>query len=148
MGLQVLFSLPLCGGAAVVGFVVGRFWFGLVIENLVFCGCVGFLWVLVCVSDSGFVLGWSVLLMGLWVLLVVGGFGFMGFVDVDALLVVDGFVGFAGGRWLVVASFLWVLLSWVVGFVGSILQFFLLLWIREREERRLRRGVTERTKDM
>ena len=57
----------------------------------------------------------------------VGGFGFMGFVDVDALLVVDGFVGFAGGRWLVVASFLWVLLSWVVGFVGSILQFFLLL---------------------
>ena len=34
----------------------------------------------------------------------VGGFGFMGFVDVDALLVVDGFVGFAGGRWLVVGG--------------------------------------------
>ena len=41
----------------------------------------------------------------------VGGFGFMGFVDVDALLVVDGFVGFAGGQWLVVTGFLWV--CWV-----------------------------------
>ena len=69
VGLQVLFSLPLCGGAAVVGFVVGRFWFGLVIENLVFCGCVRFLWVLVCVSSSRFVVGWLILLMGLWVLL-------------------------------------------------------------------------------
>ena len=106
---------------------MGRFWFGLVIENLVFGGCVGFLWVLVCVSGSGFILGWSVLLMGLWVLLVVGGSGFVGFVNAVALLVVDGFVGFAGGRWLVVASFLWVLLSRVVGFMGSILQFFLLL---------------------
>ena len=59
----------------VVNFVVGRFWFGLVIENLVFCECVGFLWVLVCVSGSRFVVGWSVLvlLMGLWVLLVVDG---------------------------------------------------------------------------
>ena len=111
----------------VVGFVVGRFWFGLVIENLVFGGCVGFLWVLVCVSGSGFILGWSVLLMGLWVLLVVGGSGFVGFVNAVALLVVDGFVGFAGGRWLVVTSLLWVLLSRVVGFMGSILQFFLLL---------------------
>ena len=45
----------------VVSFVVGRFWFGLVvIENLVFCECVGFLWVLVCVSGSRFVMGWSV----------------------------------------------------------------------------------------
>ena len=35
----------------------------------------------------------------------VRGFGFVGFVDVDALLVVDGFVGFAGGRWLVIAGF-------------------------------------------
>ena len=93
---------------------------------MIFCGCVGFLWVLVCVSSSGFVLGWSVLLMGLWVLLVVGGSGFVGFVNAIALLVVDGFVGFVGGRWLVVVGFLWVLLSWVVGFMGSV-QFFLLL---------------------
>ena len=41
----------------VVNFVVGRFWFGLVIENLVFCECVGFLWVLICVFGSGFVVG-------------------------------------------------------------------------------------------
>ena len=31
---------------------------------------------------------------------VLGGSGFVGFVDVVALLVVDGFVGFAGDRWL------------------------------------------------
>ena len=37
----------------------------------------------------------------------VGGSGFLGFVDVVALLVVDGFVGFAGGWWLLG---LWVLL--------------------------------------
>ena len=92
-----------------------------------FYGCVGFLWVLVCVSSSGFVLGWSVLLMGLWVLSVVGGFGFVGFVDAVALLVVDGFVGFAGDRWLVVAGFLWVFLDRVASFVGYVLQFFLLL---------------------
>ena len=67
------------------------------------------------------------MVLGLWVLLVVSGSGFVGFVDAVALLVVDGFVGFAGGRWLVVASFLWVLLSRVVGFMGSVLQFFLLL---------------------
>ena len=43
----------------------------------------------------------------------VGGSGFLGFVDVVALLVVDGLLGFAGvvgGRWLVVAGFLWILL--------------------------------------
>ena len=57
----------------VVGFVMGRFWFGLVIENLVFCGCVGFLCVLVCIFGFGFVMGYLVLLMGLWVLLVVSG---------------------------------------------------------------------------
>ena len=57
------------------------------------------MWVLVCVSGSGVVLGWSVLLMDLWVLLVVGGSRFMDFVDVVALLVVDGLLGFAGGRW-------------------------------------------------
>ena len=34
--------------------------------------------------------------------------GFVGFVDVVALLVVDGFVGFAGGWWL---QGLWVLLG-------------------------------------
>ena len=56
----------------------------------------------------------------------VGGSGFVGFVNAIALLVVDGFVGFVGGRWLVVVGFLWVLLSWVVGFMGSV-QFFLLL---------------------
>ena len=95
----------------VVGFVVGRFWLGLVMENLVFYGCVGFLGVLVSVFGSGFVLGWLVLLMDLWVLLVVGGSGFVGFVDAVALLVVDGFVGFAGGWWLVVTGFLWV--CWV-----------------------------------
>ena len=39
----------------------------------------------------------------------VGGSGFVGFVDVVVLLVVDGFVGFAGGRWL---QGLWVLLGW------------------------------------
>ena len=37
--------------------------------------------------------------MGLWVLLVASDFGFVGFVDVVALLVVDGLLGFAGGRW-------------------------------------------------
>ena len=37
--------------------------------------------------------------MGLWVLLVVGGSRFVSFVDVVALLVVDGSLGFAGGRW-------------------------------------------------
>lgn len=73
VGLQFLLSLPLYGGAMVVGFVMGRFWFGLVIENLVFCCYVGFLWVLDCVSGFGFVMGWSILLMGLWGLLVVGG---------------------------------------------------------------------------
>ena len=88
-----------------VGFVVGWFWFGLVIENLVFCGGVGFLWVLVCVSGSRFVVGWSILLMALWILLVVSGSRFVGFVDAVALLVVDGFVDFAGGWRLVVASF-------------------------------------------
>ena len=97
------------------------------IENLVFCGCVGFLWVLVCVSSFGFVLGWSVLLMGLWILLVVDGSGFVGFVDVVALLVVDGFVGFVGGWWLVVTDFLWV--CWVGSLALWILffNFFLLL---------------------
>ena len=75
-----------CGG----GFCSGSVWFGLVMENLVFCGCVEFLWVLVSVFGSGFVLGWSVLLMGLWVLLVVGG---------------SGFVGFVGGRWFWVCGF-------------------------------------------
>ena len=61
----------------VVGFVVGRFWFGLVMDNLVFCGCVVFLWVLVYVSGLGLLWGdrycrwvcgfcwWSVAL-GLW----------------------------------------------------------------------------------
>ena len=38
VGLRFLFYLPLCSGAVVVGFVVGRSWFGLVIENLVFGG--------------------------------------------------------------------------------------------------------------
>ena len=57
VGLQFLFSLPLCGGAVVMGFVVGRFWFGLVIENLIFCGCVGLLWVLVCIFGYGFIVG-------------------------------------------------------------------------------------------
>ena len=38
----------------------------------------------------------------------VGGSGFVGFVDVVVLLVVDGFVGFAGGWWL---QGLWVLLG-------------------------------------
>ena len=91
---------------------------------MVFCGCVGFLWVLVCVFGCRFVVGWSVLvlLMGLWVLLEVGGFGFMGFVDVVALLVVEGLLGFACGRW---SQGLWVLLGQVVGFVGFVLQFFL-----------------------
>ena len=69
-----------------------------------YSGCVGFLWVLVCVSGSGFVVGWSVLLMGLWF-----------------LLVIDGFVGFVSGWWLVVAGFLWDLLGQIAGFVGSIL---------------------------
>ena len=30
--------------------------------------------------------------------------GFVGFVDAAAFLVFDGFVGFAGGRWLVIAG--------------------------------------------
>ena len=34
----------------------------------------------------------------------VSGSRFVGFVDVVALLVVDGFVGFAGGRWMVIAG--------------------------------------------
>ena len=41
----------------------------------------------------------------------VGGSGFVAFVDAVALLVVDGFVGFAGGRSLVIA-----------GFMGSVLR--------------------------
>lgn len=45
----------------------------------------------------------------------VGGSGFVGFVDVVTLLVVDGFVGFAGGQW---SQGLWVLL----GFVGSMVK--------------------------
>ena len=36
----------------------------------------------------------------------------------------------------------------VVGFVGFVLQFFLLLRIREMKERRLKRGVRERTEGM
>jgi len=57
----------------------------------------------------------------------------MGFVDVVALLVVDGFMGFAGGQWLVIA-----------GFVGSVL--------RERErdierERERQFCKEERTKN-
>ena len=36
----------------------------------------------------------------------------------------------------------------VAGFVGFVLQFFLLLGIREKEERRLRRGVREWTEGM
>ena len=97
-------------------------------------------------------MGWLILLMGLWVLLVVGGSGFVSFVYTIALLVVDGFVGFAGGWWLLG---LWVLLmvggqaSMVAGFVGStILQFFILLGIREREERRIRGGMRKRTESM
>ena len=105
--------------------------------------------------------------MGLWVLLVANDFGFVGFVDVVALLVVDDFVGFTGGqwsqglwvllvpgsRWLVVAGFCgfcWVdgQVSVVAGFVGFVLQFFLLLRIRVRKERRLKRGVRERTEGM
>ena len=105
--------------------------------------------------------------MGLWVLLVASDFGFVGFVVVVALLVVDGFVGFTSGqwsqglwvllvprsRWLAVAGFCgfcWVdgQVSVVAGFVGFVLQFFLLLEIREREERRLKRGVRERTECM
>ena len=76
----------------------------------------------------------------------------LGFVDVVALLVVDGFVGFASGWWLLG---LWVLLviggqaSMVAGFVGfAVLQFFILIGIREREERRLRGGMRERTECM
>ena len=57
----------------------------------------------------------------------VGGSGFVGFVDAVALLVVDGFVGFAGGWWLVVTGFLWV--CWVGSLALWILffNFFLLL---------------------
>ena len=36
-------------------------------------------------------------------------------------------MGFASGQWLLVAGFLLVLLSQVVGFVVSVLQFFVLL---------------------
>ena len=36
----------------------------------------------------------------------------------------------------------------VIGFVGFVLRFFLLLRIRERKERRLKRGVRERTEGM
>ena len=36
----------------------------------------------------------------------------------------------------------------VVGFVGFVLQFFVLLRIRERKEGRLKRGVRERTEGM
>ena len=104
----------------VVGFVVGRFWLGLVMENLVFCGCVGFLGVLVSVFGSGFVLGWLVLLMDLWVLLVVGGSGFVGFVDAVALLVVDGFVGFAGGWWSLAFCGFAGSGRWLCGFYSSI----------------------------
>ena len=62
--------------------------------------------------------------MVLWVLLVVGGHRFCGFCWVDGQA------------------------SVVAGFVGSILQFLLLLGIKEREERRLKRGVRERIECM
>ena len=68
----------------------------------------------------------------------------MGFVDAVTLLVVDDFVGFACGRWLVVASFLWILLSRVVGFVGSVLQFFSSpLNLRKGREKTQERGEIE-----
>ena len=64
VGLQFLFSLPLCDGVVVVGFVVGQFWFGLVIENLIFLWVcwifVGFglyFWFWVCCGVVGG--GWS-----------------------------------------------------------------------------------------
>ena len=56
----------------------------------------------------------------------VDGSGFVGFVDDVALLVVDGFVGFAGGRWLVIA-----------GFMGSVL----------REIEREREAILQRGKN-
>ena len=98
----------------------------------------GFLWV--CWIFVGFGLcfqfwvfcGWLVLvlLMGLWVLLVVGGSRFVSFVDVVALLVVDGSLGFAGGRW---SQGLWVLLVvsgwWLLAFCGFCWVRSLALWV-------------------
>ena len=79
----------------------------------------------------------------------VGGFGFVGFVDAVVLLVADGFVGFASGRW---SLSLWVLLGqWSSIFFFCLFYYFLffnfllLLEIREREKRRPKRGVRERT---
>ena len=74
--------------------------------------------------------------MGLWVLLVVVGSEFVGFVDVVALLVIDGFLGFSGGWWsLAFCGFCWVgsLALWVLFFNFF---FFSELEKRKREDSR------------
>ena len=67
----------------VVGFVVGRVWFGLVIENLVF------LWVC-----------WIFVCFGLY---------FWFWVCYGVFSIANGFVGFVGGQWSAVLGS-WVLL--------------------------------------
>ena len=86
-----------------LGFVVGWLWrfvgFGLDHWFWVYCGAVGGGW-----SHSYGFVGFDdadevVLLVGLWLLLMVGEFGFIGFAYAD------GFVSFADGRWSVVGGF-------------------------------------------
>ena len=86
-----------------LGFVVGWLWrfvgFGLDHWFWVYCGAVGSGW-----SHSYGFVGFDdadevVLLVGLWLLLMVGEFGFIGFAYAD------GFVSFADGRWSVVGGF-------------------------------------------
>ena len=86
-----------------LGFVVGWLWrfvgFGLDHWFWVYYGVVGGEW-----SHSYGFMGFDdadevVLLVGLWLLLMVDGFGFIGFAYVD------GFVSFANGRWPVVGGF-------------------------------------------
>ena len=85
-----------------LGFVVSWLWrfvgFGLDHWFWVYCGAVGGGW-----SHSYGFVGFDdadevVLLVGLWLLLMVGEFGFIGFAYAD------GFVSFADGRWSVVGG--------------------------------------------
>ena len=123
-----------------LGFVVSWLWrfvgFGLDHWFWVYCGAVGGGW-----SHSYGFVGFDdadevVLLVGLWLLLMVGEFGFIGFAYAD------GFVSFADGRWSVVggfhSSFIFpvCLLRKVVGCV----QFFFLLIYSEFQRKGREKG--------
>ena len=71
--------------------------------------------------------------MGLWVLLVVGGFGFVGFVDVVVLLVVGG-CRVCGFYWVGGQAFFYFVCF--TNFYSSIFFFFLELEKGKREDLR------------